>query len=151
MLTRALQTKWILRLMVMVYLLLSFGTANATFWCHSDENSSHLELNPAGKCWDICSPDTGEFQQGLKTLKTEGISSLPENDCLDTPVLTSTLPTSKPTSLLNTSPTSSFGTTNISHILALNLEFKGLVKHSLSAHLPEPHTLKVLRTVVLLR
>jgi len=136
---------------VMVYVLLSFGTANATFWCHSDENSSHLELNPAGKCWDICSPDSGEFQQGLKTLKSEGISSLPKNDCLDTPVFTSTLPASKPISLLNINPASSFVTTNVSQTLALDLEFKGLVNHSLSAYLPEPHTLKVLRTVVLLR
>ncbi|HMB16065.1 MAG TPA: hypothetical protein VKN62_07090 [Pelovirga sp.] len=151
MLTIALQTKWILRLMVMVYLLLSVGTANATFWCHSDESSSHLELNPVGKCWDTCSPDSGKFQQGLKTLKAEGVSSLPEDDCLDTPVFTSTLPTSKPTSLLDTNPSSSFDTTNLSHILELSLEIKGLVNYSLPAYLPEPHRLKVLRTAVLLR
>jgi len=151
MLTSALQKKWILRLMVMVYLLLSFGTANATFWCHSDENSSHLELNPAGKCWDIGSPDSGEFQHGMTTLKAEDVSSLPEGDCLDTPVFTSTLPTSKPANLLNINPTDSFGTTNLSHIPALNSERKGLVTHSLPAYQPEPHRLKALRTVVLLR
>jgi hypothetical protein len=147
MLTSALQTKWILRLMALIYLLLSFGTANATFWCQADEKSPHLELNPIGQC----SSDTGDSRHGLKTLEAESVSSLPGEDCLDSPVFTSTLPTSKPTSLLNKAPVDSFCTISLPHILELSLELQGLVNHSLSACLPEIQPLKALRTVVLLR
>jgi hypothetical protein len=133
--------------MALIYLLLSFGTANATFWCQADEKTPHLELNPIGQC----SSDAGDYRHGLKTLEAEAVSSLPGEDCLDSPVFTSTLPTSKPASLLNKTPADSFCPTNLPHILELSLEMRGLAKHSLSARLPEPHPLKALRTVVLLR
>lgn len=147
MLTRSLRTKWFLRLMTLIYLLLSFGNANAAFWCQVDEESSHLELNPFGQC----SSDEGVYQHGLKTIAAEAFSSLPGEDCLDSPAFTSTLPTSKPTNLLNKAPDDSFNTTNLAHIPGLSMERQGLFNHSLSACLPEPHPLKALRTIVLLR
>lgn len=150
MLTSVLQKKRIMRLMALIYLFLSFGTVNATFWCQADENFSHLELNPIGKCWVNCVSDSAEFQQGL-TIPQSTSFSLQGDDCLDSPVFTSVLPTSKPTDLLNKSLASSFATTHLPHISELNLEIKGLVNHSLLVYLPEPQTLTALRTVVLLR
>lgn len=151
MLTSALQTKWIMQLMVLVYLLLSFGTANAAFWCQTDESSSHLKVNPIGKCWENCSSDDGGFQQGFKISQSARFSLSQGEDCHDFPVITSALLTSKPTSLLNKSLESSCGTLNLPHVPELNVKIKGLVNHSRPVYLPEPQTLKILRTVVLLR
>ena len=147
MLTRALQTKWVLRLMTLIYLLLSFGTANAAFWCQAGEKSPHLELNPIGQC----SSDAADYRHDLNILKAEAVSSLPGEDCSDSPAFTSTLPTSKPTSLPSKTPADSFCLNNLVQAPGLSLEMQGLSNHSLSACLPEPHPLKALRTIVLLR
>ena len=151
MLTRALQTKGIMQLMVLIYLLLSFGTANAAFWCHTDEDSSHLKVNPIGKCWVNCSPESELLQQGLKIPQSANFSFSQGDDCLDSPVFTSALPSSKPTDLLNKNLASSFDTIYLPYTPELNLGITHLANHIMPGYLPESQTLKVLRTVVLLR
>ncbi len=152
MLTNALQKKWIMQLMVLIYLLLSFGTANAAFWCHADENSSHLKVSPVGKCWVSCSPDSELLQQGSTITQPTGLSSSPGDDCLDSPVFTSALPTSKLSDLLDSNVASSFDTSYLSHIPELNLGAALLTSHNPPGYrLPEYQRLQVLRTVVLLR
>lgn len=148
MLTRALQTKWIMQLMLLIYLLLSFGIANSTFWCQEDENSSHLEVNPIGKCWVNCSPETELLQQSLKISQSTGLSFLLGDDCLDSPVVTSALSSSKSTDLLTKNLSSSFDTTYLPNTPGLSLGITHLTNHT---HLPEFQGLQVLRTIILLR
>jgi hypothetical protein len=151
MLTSALQKKWIMQLMLLIYLLLSFGTANAAFWCHADENSSHLKVNPIGKCWVNCSADSELLQQDSKIPQSSSLSFPLDDDCLDSPVFTSALPASKLSDLLNKNFVTSFDTTYLSHTPELNFGVTHLANHNLPGYLPEYQTLKVLRTVVLLR
>ncbi len=151
MLISALQKKGIMQLMVLIYMLLSLGTANATFWCHTDENSSHLKVNPIGKCWVNCSSDSELFQHSSKIPESASLSFSPGDNCLDSPVLTSVLPSSKPTDLLNKNLASSSDTTCLPHIPELSLGNTHLANHLRSGYSPESQTLKVLRTVVLLR
>ncbi len=150
MLTNVLQTKWIVRLMVLIYLLLSFNAANATFWCQADEDS-HLEVNPVGQCWVDCSPGSEALQPGWKGPQPASSSYTPGDDCLDLPVFTSVLPNSKKAGLLHKNPASLFATHHLPAVPELNLEITGLVNPLLSDYLPEAQTLTVLRTVVLLR
>lgn len=151
MLTSTLQKKWIMQLMVLIYLLLSFGTANAAFWCHSDEDSSHLKVNPIGKCLVNCSADSELPQQDSKIPQSASLSFSLDDDCLDSPVFTSALPTSKLSDLLNKNLVTSFDTTYLSHTPELNLRVTHLANHNLAGCLPECQTLQLLRTVVLLR
>lgn len=151
MLTRALQTKWIIQLMLLIYLLLSFGIANATFWCQEDESSSHLEVNPIGKCWVNCSPNSELLQQGFKVPQSASLSFSQGADCFDSPIFTSALPSSKSTDLLTKNLASSFDTTYLPYTPGLNLGVTHLANHILPGYLSESQTLKVLRTVVILR
>lgn len=151
MLTSVLQKKWIMLLMVLIYLLLSFGTANATFWCHSDEDSSHLKVNPIGKCLVNCSADSELPQQGSKIPQSASLSFSLGDDCLDSPVLTSTLPSPKLSDLLIKNLAASFDTTYPPYTPELNLVVTPLARHNLPGYLTEHQTLQVLRTVVLLR
>lgn len=151
MLTGALRKKRIMQLMVLIYMLLSMGTANAAFWCHTGENSSHLKVNPIGKCWVNDSPDSELLQQCPKAPRSTDLHSSPGDDCLDSPVLSSALPASKLPEILDRNPATSCDTTYLSHTSALNSEVKGLVNHSPPVYLPESQRLQVQRTVVLLR
>lgn len=151
MLTSALQKKGIVQLMVLIYMLLSLGTANAAFWCHTDEESSHLKVNPIGKCWGNCSADSELPQQGSKIPPSASLSFSSGDDCLDSPVLTSALPSSKLSDLLNKNLATSFDTTYLAHTPGLNLGGTHLTRRHLPGYLPEDQTLQVLRTVVLLR
>ncbi|MBD1401605.1 hypothetical protein [Pelovirga terrestris] len=151
MLTSALQKKWILQWMVLIYLFLSFGTANAAFWCHTDEDSSHLKVNPIGKCLVNCSADSELPQQGSKIPQSANLSFSLGDDCLDSLVFTSALPTSKLSTLLIKNSAASLDTTYLSHAPGLNLGGTHLARRTPPGHLPEHQTLQVLRTVVLLR
>jgi len=151
MLTSALQKKWIMQLMVLIYLLLSFSAANATFWCQTDENPPQLEVNPIGQCQVKCSSDSELLQQRSKISQSASPFFLQVEDCLDSPALTSTLPSSKSTDLLKKNPASPFDTTYLPHIPELNLGMTHLASRILPGNLLELQRLKVLRTVVLLR
>ena len=151
MLTSALQKKWIMQLMVLIYLLLSFSAANATFWCQTDENPPQLEVNPIGQCQVKCSSDSELLQQRSKISQSANPFFSQVEDCLDSPAFTSTLPSSKSTDLLKKNPASPFDTTYLPHIPELNLGMTHLASRILPGNLLELQRLKVLRTVVLLR
>ncbi|MBW6510363.1 MAG: hypothetical protein K0A94_12575 [Desulfuromonadales bacterium] len=138
-------------MMVLIYLMLSFGSANAAFWCQADENSSHLEVNPVGKCWINCSPDSAVLQPGLAIPQSAGLFFSLDDQCLDSPVFTAARPTSKPTNLLNKNVPSSFDTSYLPCTPKLNVGIRHLANHNRPGYLPEAQPLKVLRTVVLLR
>jgi hypothetical protein len=150
MLTSSLHTKWIMRFFVMIYLLLSFSTANASFWCLDEESSSHLESNPIGRCWTDCLPNTDTTQQTTLTTQTAVFSSGQEDECLDSPVYTSALTSSQRTSTPNKVFATDFDTDDLHHIPNLSVEVTRFANLSLPTHLPAPQTIKALRTVVLL-
>lgn len=150
MLTSSLHTKWIMRFFVLIYLLLSFGTANASFWCQADESSSHLESSPIGKCWTNCPPNTDTTQQTTVTSQTAIFSSGQEGECLDSPVYTSALTSSQRTSTPNKVSATDFDTDDLHHIPNPSVEVTRFANLSLPTHLPAPQTIKALRTVVLL-
>ncbi len=150
MLTNALHTKWIMRFFVMIYLLLSFSSANASFWCLDEESSSHLESNPIGKCWTDCPPNTDTTQQTAVTTQAAVFSSGQEGDCLDSPLhslaLTSSQRTNMPSKVLGPD----FDTDTLFHIPSLSVEVTRFANLSLPTHLPATQAIKALRTVVLL-
>ena len=150
MLTNSLHTKWIMRFFVLIYLLLSFSTANASFWCLDEESSSHLESSPIGKCWTNCPPDTDANQQAIVTTQAAVFSSEQGEDCLDSPVHTSALTSSQRTSTPSKVLATDFDTDDLTHIPNLNVEGTRFTNLSLPTHLPTPQTLKAQRTVVLL-
>ncbi len=150
MLTSSLHTKWIMRFFVLIYLLLSFSTANASFWCQEEESSSHLESNPIGKCWTDCPPNTDTTQQTTVTTETAVFSSGQEDDCLDSLVYSSALTSSQRTSPPNKVLPTDFDTDDLPHIPNLSLEVTHFANLSLPTHLPAPQSTIALRTVVLL-
>ncbi len=150
MLTSSLHTKWIMRFFLMIYLLLSFSTANASFWCLDEESSSHLESSPIGKCWTNCPPDTDANLQAIVTTQAAVFSSEQGEDCLDSPVHSSALTSSQRTSTPNKVFTNDFDKDDLPHIPNLSVEGTRFANLSLPTHLPTPQTLKALRTVVLL-
>lgn len=150
MLTSSLHTRWITRFFVLIYLLLSFSTANASFWCLEEESSSHLESSPIGKCWTNCPPDSDATQKASVITQTAVYLSEQEEDCLDSPVYTSALTSSQRTSTPNRILATDFDTHDLLHIPNLSLEATRFAYLSLPSQLPAPQTLKALRTVVLL-
>ncbi len=150
MLTRTLHTKGVTQFFVLIYLLLSFSTANASFWCQGMESSFRLESNPVGKCWTACPPVDDELQYSEETTRTGVFLSVAEDVCFDFPVCSSVLPPQN-----RNSPASKFSATDIDPI---NLLF--IPSHSLGAArfanptltfpLLPPQALTALRTVVLL-
>ena len=150
MLTSSLHTRWITRFFVLIYLLLSFSTANASFWCLEEESSSHLETSPIGKCWTNCPPNTDATQQTSVTTQTAVFSSEQEQDCLDSPVYTSALTSSQRTSTPNKVLATDFDTFYSPHIPNPGIEVSRFTSLNLPTYLPIPQTIKALRTVVLL-
>lgn len=150
MLTSSLHKKWIMRLFVLIYLLLSFSTANASFWCLDEENSSHLESSPIGKCWTDCPPNTDANQQAIVTTQAAVFSSDQGEDCLDSPVYSSALMSSHRTSTPNKILETNLDSFNSPHIPSPSAEIQRFPNLSRSTHLPAPQTIKALRTVVLL-
>ena len=148
--TCSLHTKWITRLFVLIYLLLSLSTANASFWCHDEERSSHLESNPIGKCWTNCPPDTDATQLTSATTQSAVFSSEQGDDCLDSPVYTSALTSSHRTNAPTRILATDYDTINLPHIPNLSIEVTHFANLNLPAHLSVPQTIKALRTVVLL-
>jgi hypothetical protein len=127
MLASTLHTKWVTRLFVLIYLLLSFSTANAFYWCKEEASSSHLETNPIGQCWTDCSSNATAFQQNLETTQTEAFSPVPGAGCLDSPVSASLLTSSNRMSPLNRLFATPFYSVNFLHNPALGLGEKRFV------------------------
>src|SRR6056297_2122149 len=93
--------KWLTRLFVLIYLLLGLSTANASFWCHEEENFSRLEFNSIGQCWTSCNRVDDNLPHSEETATTESLLSALGMDCLDTPVYSSTITRSNRSSALS--------------------------------------------------
>ncbi|HMB15587.1 MAG TPA: hypothetical protein VKN62_04655 [Pelovirga sp.] len=134
----------------MIYLLLSFSTANASFWCLDEESYSHLESSPIGKCWINCLSDTDANQQAIENTQSTLFSAEQEEDCLDSPVYSSALTSSDRTSTPNKILAINLDFFNSLRIPSLGIKNQRFTNLSLSTHLPAPQAIKTLRTVVLL-
>lgn len=151
MLTATLHKRWLTRFFVLSYLLLSLGTANASFWCHEEENSSRLEFNLTGRCWTSCNtleedfPYSGEAAAAAATL-----GSAVGVDCLDTPVHSSTITRSNRTSPLNKIAPANIAAHHPSYNPAHLAEPAYFTGINSAAQLPTPQGLTTLSTVVLL-
>lgn len=147
--TGALQARWITRFFMLIYLLLSISTANASFWCHGAQNASHLESNPIGKCWTVCAPENAVLQ-GLESAPADVAWSMPQDgSCLDSPVYSSVLTSSHRTNPLGrilVADIDAVDPASLPDSDVLTSRFAGLSRPPL---LPVPQALTALRTVVL--
>ena len=141
--------QWAIRTFVLIYLLLSASTGNASFWCQGNENSSHLESNPVGECWTVCHPEA-DHQRSDDASSSEVAVSAIVDECLDSPVYSSAIthsPQTDPQHKIDISDTGSIGLTFISANSLWDARFASLTRAS---QLPPPQALMALRTVVLL-
>ncbi|SHJ91595.1 hypothetical protein SAMN02745165_03531 [Malonomonas rubra DSM 5091] len=141
-----LHTRWITRLFVLIYLLLSFSTANAAFWCLDEQNPPHLETSPIGKCWTDCDPENPTLQSN----KTELFWATAEEDCLDSPVYSSALTSTARTNFANRVALPDIDSLNPPLIANPDLEVSRFVNLNLPSRLPTSQAISALRTVVLL-
>ncbi|MDA3904222.1 MAG: hypothetical protein PF441_12345 [Desulfuromusa sp.] len=151
MLTHTLHAKWITRFFVLIYLLLSFSTANASFWCQRVESHSHLEFNPVGQCWAVCHTIDDELQQSEKVAQTGLFLSVVEEDCLDSPVYSSVITPSNRTSPLSKMTATDIDQTHLPFIPAQKSGVARFANLSLASQLPPPQAVMALRTVILLQ
>lgn len=151
MLTRTLHTKWFTRFFLLIYLLLSFSTANASFWCQGAENTSRLEFNSFGQCFNNCQPVDDESQHGEKATTTGVFWSALVWDCFDSPVYSSIITPSNRTSPLSKIAAPDIASVNSSFIPAQIIVAARYANLTFATQLPTPHALTTLRTVVLLR
>lgn len=150
MLTSTRHTMWIARFFVLIYLLVSIGTANASFWCQEPESTSHLESNPVGECWTAPPFEVDELLCCEEITKPGVFLSVQEEDCFDYPVYSSVLTPSN-----RTSPLSKIATIDTVLITQPFISSKdsGIARFAnlaLASQLPHPQALVALRTVVLL-
>ena len=150
MLKSSLHVKLITRFFVLIYLLLSFSTAHASFWCLDEESSPHLESSPIGKCWTNCPGNTDAGRQSIVTTQAAVFLSEQVDDCLDSPAYTSAVTSSHRTNTPNRIFATDFDTVTLSSISAPGLEVTRFANLSRPADLPIPQKIKVLRTVILL-
>ncbi|MDX2496164.1 MAG: hypothetical protein QNK27_14480, partial [Desulfuromusa sp.] len=108
MLTSTLHTTWVTRFFVLVYLLISVSTANASFWCQKSDGSSHLESNPVGECWTVSPLVEDELLCCGESSQPGVFLSVQGDDCFDSPVYSSVITPSN-----RNSPRSKIATTDI--------------------------------------
>jgi hypothetical protein len=135
-----------MRLFVLIYLLLSFSTANASFWCLEEQSSPHLKSSPIGKCWTDCDPADSTLQPA----KTELFWATDEEDCLDSPIYSSALTSTPRTNLANRIAVLDSNSLNPPLIANPGLEVSRFVNLNLPSRLPTTQAISALRTVVLL-
>jgi len=145
---RTIDTIWVTRVFVLIYVLLGFSTANASFWCQGSATSSHLESNPIGECWNVC--NVGNDEHSEETINEGIVLSAEASDCFDTPVHFSVITPSN-----RTSPLSKIATTDIDPItLPFNPAKSSMAVHlaklAIPAQLPISQSLMALRTTILL-
>jgi hypothetical protein len=149
MLANTLHKKWLTRFFVLIYLLLSFSIANASFWCHGQEDSLRLEFNPSGQCWTSSNSVDDDPQHSEKTATTDPFWSALGGGCFDSPAYSSVITPSN-----RTSPLPKISTANSAIPLSFNpactSEAMRLASVTVRSQLPTPQVLQTLRTVVLL-
>ncbi len=142
--------KWVTWTFVLIYLLLSTRTGNASFWCQGTENSSHLESNPVGECWTVCHPEEEDHPSSDDASRAEVAVSAIVDDCFDSPVYFSAITHSTqtdPKHKIDVSEIGSIGLTFIPANSSWDARFAALLRAS---QLPPPQALMALRAVVLL-
>ena len=150
MLTSTLHTTWITRFFVLIYLLISVSTANASFWCHDSDSTSHLESNPVGECWAVSPLEEDEFLCCEAITKTGVFLSVQGESCFDYPVYSSVLTPSNRTSPLSKIATTDIALINLSFIPSKDSGVARFANLILASQLPRPQSLTALRTVILL-
>ena len=144
-----LSKKFIIRLLLPLYLLVGIGIGNGLLWCQESDAYSHMEYNPTGKCeaaeHDCLATDDNGFNTNQLT---PSLSRNATADCLDTLAALSHA-TARDTDNLLDDLTATEGATlhpsfgNFSPVIRLtNLK--------LAAQPPPRQALIALRTIVLL-
>lgn len=149
MLTSTLHTTWLTRFFMLIYLLISVSTANASFWCQEAESTSHLELNPVGECWVISPLEKEELPCCEKTTQPGVFLSGQEEDCFDYPVHSSVLTPSNRTSPLSKIATIDIALKSLPFVPSKDSRSARLANLTLASQLPHPQALTALRTVIL--
>lgn len=147
--TSTLHTTWVTRFFVLIYLLISVSTANASFWCQDSGGSSHLETNPVGECWDA--PEKNEIQCCEVATGSGVFLSVPGDDCFDSPVHSSVVTSANRTSPLSKITATDLAPINLQHISAKSSGATRFSDLPLASDLPLPQILTALRTVILLQ
>ena len=131
---------------MLIYLMMSFSTANASFWCLEEQSSPHLQSSPIGKCWTDCDPENPTLQPA----KGELAWTTSEEDCLDSPVHSSAL-----TSTLRINSLNRIAAVDIDSIyppIIVNMELgdSRIINSNFHSRLPTSQSLEALRTVIFL-
>ena len=142
--------QWATRTFVLIYLLLSASTGNASFWCQGNEKSSHLESNPVGECWTVCHPEEDDHSGSDDASREEVAVSALVDDCFDSPA--------NPLSLAHSTQVDpqqkiDVGETGLTCLPFTSLDRSGDARFASlirASQLPPPKALMALRTVVLL-
>lgn len=150
MLANSLQTKWVARSLVLIYLLLITSTGNAFFWCQDAENYSHLESNPSGTCWTPCNPEAEKQKCNEQTSKASAAISSDLGDCFDSPAYSSVITPSNQNRPKSKATVIDINTPNPPFILAKRLSAESLGNPLHVHQLPPRQALTALRTVALL-
>lgn len=148
--TNIRQTKWITWIFILIYLLLSTSTVNASFWCQGTETSSHLESNPVGECWTVCHPEEEDHPSSDDSSREEVAVSSIVDDCFDSPAYSSALTHSTQTDPQHKVDVCETGSTSLTYVSTNSVGCDRFYALICAAQLPPPQALTALRTVVLL-
>jgi len=150
MLTSTLHTTWITRFFVLIYLLISVSTTNASFWCQESESTSHLESNPVGECWAVSPLEKDELLCCEEIPEPGVFLSVQGEDCFDYPAYPSVLSSSNRTSPLSKIATIDIALITLPFTPSTDSGVARFANLTLASHLPHLQALTALRTVVLL-
>jgi hypothetical protein len=148
MLTSPLHTIWVARFFILIYLLISVSTANASFWCHEPGSSPHFESNPAGECFPARPAENDECCE--KTTEPGVLLSVQMEGCFDAPVYSSVITPANRTSPLNKITATDLSQINPRRTLIKSSGTAHVFDLSIASKLPLSQTLKALHSVILL-
>ncbi len=149
MISCTLHTLKLTRLMVLVCLLISVSSANASFWCQKADSSSHLESNLLGQCWPPSPYNEDELHCCDRSTESPVTLSVHGDGCFDSPVFTSVITPSNrmsPTSKMTPTDTDLFDLPFIPTSSAGDAVFSSQAP---AQQLPSHQALTALRTVIL--
>ena len=148
MISCTLHTLKATRLLVLICLLISVSSANASFWCLKSDSSSHLEANLLGQCW-TSSSHKDELQCCERSPETQASLSVQRDGCFDSPVFTSVITPSNrmsPPGKVTPTDTDLYAP---SFVPLPRAEIAGFTGRTPAQQLPSHQALTALRTVVL--
>lgn len=150
MLINSLHKRWVMRFFVLIYLLLSFSTASASFWCHGEQRSSYLESGPVGRCWTACGSEGVRLKDHTELNKAELSRMMPGDDCLDLQVYSSALTSSTRSNVPHRIVVLDIDPADYPFVTLPGFEASPVIKQSIPSRLPPTQTSAALRTIVLL-